>query len=231
MDHYITLEDIPIIIKIAISTTNRDRVSIIKLLLTATRRDDDSGKRVHKTKFYTSDLIQELKFSPSTARRTMMELQLLELVRLQNEINPNNNRRKYYIELDPAFKWLLNKPFQDLIKDFNWKQVIDEKEKEKEQEEKERRDHQNGRGDDATTTSTTTTDNSIHRKYPGTDIWECLKCKIYVIAWNLVDKRFMLIHNKIFTDIWECLKCKIYVIAWNLVDKRFMLIHNKIFYS
>jgi predicted transcriptional regulator len=175
--NYITLEDIPIIIKIAISTTNRDRVAIIKLLLTAMRRGDNSGEWEHKTKFFTNDLVQGLKISPSTARRAMMELELLGLVRLQNEKNANNNRRKYYIELDPAFKWLLGDEFQDLIKDFNWKQVIDEEE---EKEEKKEGDNQDDK-DAAATTTTTTADNnnSIHRKYPGSDIWECLKCKIY----------------------------------------------------
>ena len=77
--NHITIEDIPIIIKIGISTTNRDRVSIVKLLLTAMRRADNGGQYEHQKKFFTRDLTKAMNVSKSTARRAMMELEILRL--------------------------------------------------------------------------------------------------------------------------------------------------------
>jgi hypothetical protein len=71
--NYITKEDIPIIIKIALSTANRNRVSVLKLLLTTMRRADNGGNYEHKRQFFTRDLIEALDISKFTARRAMKE--------------------------------------------------------------------------------------------------------------------------------------------------------------
>ena len=57
------MEDIPIIIKIALSTANRNRVSILKLLLTTKRRSDSGGEYEHKRQFFTRDLTESLNIS------------------------------------------------------------------------------------------------------------------------------------------------------------------------
>ena len=51
--NYITLEDIPIVIKITLSTANRNRVSVLRLMITQKRRADNGGHLEHQTKFFT----------------------------------------------------------------------------------------------------------------------------------------------------------------------------------
>jgi predicted transcriptional regulator len=151
--NYITLEDIPIIIKIALSTANRNRVSILKLLLTAKQRADNGGHYEHKRKFFTSELTEALKMSKSTARRVMKELQVLGLVSIGKETR--NGGDNDYIQLLEEFDWLLQKQFQDLIKGFDLEEVEEEQEQ---------------------TTSAIT--KPIYRAYPSSDIWKCRNCKL-----------------------------------------------------
>jgi hypothetical protein len=152
--NFVTKEDdLPIIIKIALSTANRTRVSIIKLLLTTMRRADSGGNYEHKRKFFTRDLIEGLNISKSTARRTMKELEVLGLVRIGKEVR--NGGENYYIELLERFNWLLEKDFQDLIQGLDWEQhqiIMDE--------------------DDDNIPE------SIYRAYPGSDAWKCKNCRL-----------------------------------------------------
>jgi len=104
---YITMEDIPILVKIALSTANRDRVSMLKLLIT---KKEKNGK--HKERFSTKDLIQMLNVSKSTARRVMKELQVLGLVQIIRDEGEN------HITLEQKFGWLLKVEFDDLIQGF-----------------------------------------------------------------------------------------------------------------
>lgn len=150
--NFVTTEDLPTIIKIALSTANRTRVSIIKLLLTAMRRADNGGNYEHKTQFFTRDLIKALNISKSTARRAMKELEVLGLVRIGKE--SRNGGENYYIELLERFKWLLEREFQDLIQglDREQHQIMDE--------------------DDDNIPK------SIYRAYPGSDVWKCNNCRL-----------------------------------------------------
>jgi DNA-binding MarR family transcriptional regulator len=151
--NYITKEDVPMIIKIALSTANRNRVSVLKLLLTAMRRADNSGEYEHKRQFFTRDLIEALNISKSTARRVMKELEVLGLVRIGKEVK--NGGYNYYIELLEKFDWLLQKEFQELMQG-EWQQVVIDKEE----------------VDDNHISE------SIYRAYPSSDLWECKNCKL-----------------------------------------------------
>ena len=112
--NFITREDLPIIVKIALSTANRDRVAIIKLLLTEKDYEGRPLKRLH-----TSFLMQTLQISKSTAHRTMKELQILGLV----EIGRNSGEN--YINLREEFQWLVSDEFGDLMKQFDNKKMKD----------------------------------------------------------------------------------------------------------
>jgi hypothetical protein len=98
--NYITIEDIPIVIKIALSTANRTRVSILKLMLTKIRRADIGGHLEHQKQFFTRDLVDSLNIK-STARRAMKELQVLDVVRIGKEVR--NGGDNYYIEILQKF--------------------------------------------------------------------------------------------------------------------------------
>jgi Mn-dependent DtxR family transcriptional regulator len=138
------------------STANRNRVSVLKLLLTTMRRADNGGEYEHKRQFFTKDLIEALNISKSTARRVMKELEVLGLVRIGKEVK--NGGYNYYIELLEKFEWLLQKEFQELIQGFDWEQVVLDKEEEE-------ADNNN-------------ISKSIYRAYPGSDMWECKNCKL-----------------------------------------------------
>jgi hypothetical protein len=149
--NYILLEDIPIVIKIALSTANLNRVSVLRLMLTETRHADIGGHLEHKGRFFTRDLVNSLKISESTARRVMKELQVLDVVRIGSE-KMSNGKQHDYIELVEKFQWLLEDEFQNLIKDFDW-------------------DTWRGLEDDKIP-------RPMHRTYPGSDRWECDYCKL-----------------------------------------------------
>ena len=83
--NYVTKQDIPIIVKIALSTANRDRISIVNLLLTTKDIDGKPERKLH-----TSFLIQTLHLSKSSAHRIMNELEVLGLVHIGS----------------PSFSWL-----------------------------------------------------------------------------------------------------------------------------
>jgi hypothetical protein len=154
--NYITLDDIPILIKIVISTTNRDRVSLLKILLSEMRNADEGGKSEHKKQIFTSEIKKLMNASKSTARRTMKELEILGLVRMGSK--NKNGGDNHYIELMPEYGWLLEEQFQGLIKNFDWSQC--ETEAEGEQEEEQRNP-------------------SIYRMWQHSDQWACRRCKLY----------------------------------------------------
>jgi DNA-binding MarR family transcriptional regulator len=164
--NYIAKEDIPIIIKIALSTANRNRVSVIKLLLT-TKNSEKDGKHIRK--LHTSDLVEKLNVSRPTAHRAMKELQILGLVRISTDRVTSEN----YIEITEKFQWLLEEEFQDLIQGFDWGQVII-----KQQDE-----------DEEIIIDEDTINKSIYRSYPHSDIWACKNCKLKG------DLRFMQVHD------------------------------------
>jgi hypothetical protein len=115
------MEDLPIVIKITLSSTSRNRISILRHMITEIRYADDGGQIEHKAKFFTSELVKLLGMSPSNVRRVMKELQLLAVVRVGREPRPSDRKSKEdYIELLERFKWLTHDPFQQLAKSFDW---------------------------------------------------------------------------------------------------------------
>lgn len=111
--NHVTREDIPIIVKIALSTANRDRISVVNLLLTT---KDIGGKP--ERKLHTSFLIQTLHLSKSSTHRTMKELEVLGLVDI------GRDRGENYISLREQFEWFLSKEFRELMEGFDRKEEV-----------------------------------------------------------------------------------------------------------
>jgi Mn-dependent DtxR family transcriptional regulator len=120
--NYITLaEDLPIVVKITLSSANRNRVSVLRHMITAMRNADQGGQLEHKEKFFAKDLTSALKFSPTTARRIMKELEVIGLVSIGKEaISGTTRNYSYYIKLVSDFHWLIEDRFQNIMKDFDW---------------------------------------------------------------------------------------------------------------
>ncbi len=97
----ITLDDIPLIIRTALSTAPVDRVKIFDLLL------KKNGKLT------TFEIETDLKISGPTASRTMTELKVLGLVDMKKE-NENQYNSTQSIILKEEFKWFLSEEFKKL---------------------------------------------------------------------------------------------------------------------
>jgi hypothetical protein len=122
-NHIILAQDIPIVVKIALSSANRNRVSVLRYMITEMRNADQGGQPEHKEKYYARELANALKFSPTTARRLMKELEVIGLVTIgKDALETNGQIRKstHYIELVQDFRWLIEPRFQNLMKGFNW---------------------------------------------------------------------------------------------------------------
>ncbi len=100
--NYISKEDIPIVIKVVLSTASIERVSLFDLLL------------AHNGKLTTTLISESLLVSTQTALRTMTELKVIKLV----EMKQNNITAVFEIELKEKFKWFLTEEFQRLREDF-----------------------------------------------------------------------------------------------------------------
>jgi Mn-dependent DtxR family transcriptional regulator len=100
--NYITLEDIPLIIKVVLSTASIERVTIFDLLL------------AYKGTMTTTQIATSLNISQPTALRTMTELKALGLVEMVN--GDSNTPAK--ITLDPQFSWVFDKEFVELRNGF-----------------------------------------------------------------------------------------------------------------
>ena len=72
--NYLTMADVPLIAKVVLSTAPIERVAVFELLLKS------SGGKLD-----TSDIVNGLRVSEPTARRTMTELFALELVNRQKD--------------------------------------------------------------------------------------------------------------------------------------------------
>ena len=102
----ITMEDIPLIIKVALSTAPIDRVNVFDLLI------------AHRGKLTTTLIEESLNMSAPTARKTMTELKAIELVEIPKP-DPNDSSHKLEITLKDAFKWFLTEDFDKLREGFN----------------------------------------------------------------------------------------------------------------
>jgi hypothetical protein len=100
--NHITFEDIPLIIKVVLSTASIERVTLFDLLL------------AYKGTMTTSEIAASLNISSPTALRTMTELKALGLVDMTN--GESNTPAK--VTLDPQFNWVFDKQFLDLRNGF-----------------------------------------------------------------------------------------------------------------
>jgi hypothetical protein len=109
-DH-ITIDDIPIIIQIVLSTASLERSKIFDLLI--------SNNGYLKTR----DVVGLLNTTPPTARRAMTELKAVGLVSLNDDVVPEdesnenkNGRPGLQMTLKPDFEWFLTQDFLRLKK-------------------------------------------------------------------------------------------------------------------
>jgi hypothetical protein len=99
--NYLTKEDIPIVIKTVLSTASVERVFVFDRLL------------VNDGKLTTTQITGALNISSPTARRTMTELSILELVNM-TEVDEEEKK----IKLRPEFGWFLSEEFKKLREEF-----------------------------------------------------------------------------------------------------------------
>ena len=97
--NFVTMEDIPIVVKTVISTAQIDRVKIFSLLLASKGRS-----------LSTSRITLSLNISPQTARRKMTEFKAIGLV---NEEDSGSNH-ELSIRLKPEFDWFLGEEFNQI---------------------------------------------------------------------------------------------------------------------
>jgi hypothetical protein len=103
--NYITKQDIPLILKVVLSTGSIERVLILDLLI------------AYKGTLTTSQITTSMRVSKDTAKKTMTEFKGLELVTMDRIIGDNSNS-EYKITLNPKFKWILTEVFTRLREDF-----------------------------------------------------------------------------------------------------------------
>jgi len=100
---FITIQDLPLPIKVVLSTASIDRTNIFRLLI------------AYKGKLTTTLIVKSLNTSPSTALRIMAELKAVELVDLKNTDTQTEERE---ITLKSEFNWFLSEEFQELVEGF-----------------------------------------------------------------------------------------------------------------
>lgn len=98
--NFITKEDIPIVVKVVLSTASIERVTVFDLLL------------AHGGKLQTPVIVDSLNVSSPTALRTMTEFKAIGLV----DVNSKNVGSSHVIEitLKSDFNWFLTTEFQKL---------------------------------------------------------------------------------------------------------------------
>jgi DNA-binding transcriptional ArsR family regulator len=102
--NYITLEDVPITVKVALSTASIERVATFDILLAKSGR------------VTLSKIAKALSMSKSTALKTMTELAALELVDLEDVTFEFNSTKQ--MTLKEEFNWLLTDKFAELREGF-----------------------------------------------------------------------------------------------------------------
>ena len=104
--NYITMEDIPIAVKVVLSTASIERIAVMDLLL---------AKGGHIT---LSQIAKTLSMSKSTALKTMTELAALKMVDKDDDFEVEFNNTKE-IRLRPEFEGLLSEEFAKLREGFS----------------------------------------------------------------------------------------------------------------
>lgn len=98
--NFITLEDIPIVVKTVLSTAIIDRVDLLYLLM---ERDGT---------LTTPDITNMLKITNKTALRRMAEFWVIGLVDIEDDVSGKRYEKR--ITLKQEFDWLLNEDFKKL---------------------------------------------------------------------------------------------------------------------
>ena len=108
--NYITVQDdIPLIVKVVLSTAPIERVTIFDVLL------------VHNGVLNVNEITESLQVSPPTARKTMLELSILGLVGMDTvdiKCPDGTVREGYQITLKGQFNWFLSEEFKSLRQGF-----------------------------------------------------------------------------------------------------------------
>jgi hypothetical protein len=100
---WITIEDLPILIKVVLSTASIDRTNFFRLLI------------ANNGTLTTTRITESLNTSPHTAHRIMAELKAVELVDLK-DIETETEQRQ--ITLKQEFDWFLDEEFNTLLEGF-----------------------------------------------------------------------------------------------------------------
>jgi hypothetical protein len=100
--NYITMEDIPLLINVVLSTASMERVRIFNLLL-------EFGGTLT-----TTEIEQSLNVSDKTAKRTMAELKAIELVSVGENESHHGGSPELQIKLVEKFKWFLSPEFKEI---------------------------------------------------------------------------------------------------------------------
>ena len=116
--NYITMEDIPLVIKVVLSTGSIERVLILDLLI------------ANKGTLTTSQITVSMNISNNTAKRTMTEFKGLKMVTMERS-DPNKSNSEYRITLNPKFNWFLTDEFKQLREEFKPTEYQDELKTEK----------------------------------------------------------------------------------------------------
>jgi predicted transcriptional regulator len=103
--NHITVSDIPILIKVVLSTASIERVKVFDLLIKS-----DGGR------LSTSQITQALDVSNSTAKRTMVEFKGIGIVSFSQDGEYDNSEK--IIMLKHKFKWFLTEEFKQLRQGF-----------------------------------------------------------------------------------------------------------------
>lgn len=104
--NYITLADIPIVVKTVLSTAMIERVALLFFLI------DNGGKAS------TIDITHALHVTGPTARRTMKELEVIGLVESYDDKGEHDKNWIKHIKLKDRFNWFLTREFDRLREGF-----------------------------------------------------------------------------------------------------------------
>ena len=124
----ITMQDIPLLIKVVLSTASKERVILFDHLL------ENNGQ------LDTLSIKEHLIISKNTALRTMAEFVFLKIVdRLEMQNNNPSDNKSFQIRLKDEFKWFLSNEFKELRQNFGkeyYDEYVSSKQQEQEQEQK-----------------------------------------------------------------------------------------------
>lgn len=94
--NYVTLDDVPIVIKTILDSAQIERVSMFSLLM------------AYKGVLNTSQVVDSLRMSRNTALRTMAEFHAIGLVDMEDYQQTGQNNNSKRITINPRFEWFIN---------------------------------------------------------------------------------------------------------------------------